>query len=65
MMSQLAVMIPGAQHWPRFDRNESEQFEARLVMVEVTPSPSLFSPAWRAAACDRQRAWRRARPLQQ
>ncbi len=42
MMSQLAAMIPGAQHWPRFERNESEQFEARLVMVEVTPSPSLF-----------------------
>jgi len=42
MMSQLALMIPGAQHWPRFERNESEQFEARLVMVEVTPSPSLF-----------------------
>jgi phosphoribosylformylglycinamidine synthase len=42
MMSQLRVMIPGASHWPRFERNASEQFEARLVMVEVAPSPSIF-----------------------
>ncbi len=42
MMSQLAMMIPGAQHWPRFTRNRSEQFEGRLVQVEVLGSPSLF-----------------------
>jgi phosphoribosylformylglycinamidine synthase len=42
MMSQLTEMIPGAEHWPRFLKNRSEQFEARLVMVEVTDSPSLF-----------------------
>jgi phosphoribosylformylglycinamidine synthase len=42
MMSQLRGIIPGAQHWPRFARNRSEQFEARLVMVEVPASPSLF-----------------------
>ncbi|HUL67414.1 MAG TPA: phosphoribosylformylglycinamidine synthase, partial [Burkholderiaceae bacterium] len=42
MMSQLAPLIPGARHWPRFARNVSEQFEGRLVMVEVTASPSLF-----------------------
>ncbi len=42
MMSQLTTIIPGAQHWPRFVTNRSEQFEGRLVMVEVTPSPSLF-----------------------
>jgi phosphoribosylformylglycinamidine synthase len=42
MMSQLAPMIPGARHWPRFERNASEQFEGRLVMVEVVASPSLF-----------------------
>ncbi len=42
MMSQLRGMIPGAAHWPRFERNASEQFEARLVMVEVPRSPSLF-----------------------
>jgi phosphoribosylformylglycinamidine synthase len=42
MMSQLRAMIPGAAHWPRFERNLSEQFEARLVMVEVAPSPSIF-----------------------
>ena len=34
--------IPGAGHWPRFLRNRSDQFESRLVMVEVLPSPSLF-----------------------
>jgi len=42
MMSSLAAMIPGAQHWPRFTRNKSEQFEARLSLVEVQASPSLF-----------------------
>jgi phosphoribosylformylglycinamidine synthase len=42
MMSNLRELIPGAEHWPRFVKNRSEQFEARLVMVEVLPSPSLF-----------------------
>ncbi len=42
MMSHLAELVPGAGHWPRFTRNRSEQFEARLVMVEVADSPSLF-----------------------
>ena len=42
MMSALKSLIPGAAHWPRFLRNRSEQFEARLVQVEVTDSPSLF-----------------------
>jgi len=42
MMSNLAEIIPGADHWPRFARNRSEQFEARFVMVEVPRSPSLF-----------------------
>jgi phosphoribosylformylglycinamidine synthase len=45
MMSQLSMMIPGAQHWPRFERNVSEQFEGRLVMTEVLASPSLFFAA--------------------
>ena len=40
MMSQLSSIIPGSQNWPRFVRNESEQFEARLVNVEVLASPS-------------------------
>ena len=42
MLSQLREMIPGALHWPRFYRNTSEQFEARLARVEVLDSPSLF-----------------------
>jgi phosphoribosylformylglycinamidine synthase len=42
MMSNLHELIPGAGHWPRFVRNQSEQFEARFVMVEVQRSPSLF-----------------------
>ena len=42
MMSSLAEMIPGAAHWPTFQRNRSEQFEARLVMTEILASPSLF-----------------------
>jgi phosphoribosylformylglycinamidine synthase len=42
MMSNLRSLLPGAEHWPHFVRNRSEQFEARFVMVEVTASPSLF-----------------------
>jgi phosphoribosylformylglycinamidine synthase len=42
MMAALAPMIPGAQAWPRFTRNRSEQFEARLSLVEVLQSPSIF-----------------------
>ena len=42
MMSTLRELIPGAERWPRFVRNRSEQFEARLSMVEVLKSPSLF-----------------------
>ncbi len=42
MMSSLTPIIPGAEAWPRFVRNESEQFEARLSSVEVLDSPSLF-----------------------
>jgi phosphoribosylformylglycinamidine synthase len=42
MMSNLRELIPGAQAWPRFLKNRSEQFEARLVMVEVVESPSIF-----------------------
>ena len=42
MMAALSSIIPGAQAWPKFTRNKSEQFEARLSMVEVLDSPSLF-----------------------
>ncbi len=42
MMSQLSEIIPGTQHWPTFVQNTSEQFEARLVMVEINPSASLL-----------------------
>lgn len=41
MLSHLHALIPGADHWPAFHRNRSERFEARLVMVEVTESPSI------------------------
>ena len=42
MMSGLKEIIPGAEHWPRFMRNTSEQFEARVAMVEVQKSPSIL-----------------------
>jgi phosphoribosylformylglycinamidine synthase len=42
MMAHLAPIIPGAQDWPSFQRNRSEQFEARVVMVEIPPSPSIL-----------------------
>jgi phosphoribosylformylglycinamidine synthase len=42
MLANLRELIPGAEHWPHFVRNRSEQFEARLVMVEVASSPSIL-----------------------
>ena len=41
-LAALKDLIPGAQGWPRFLRNRSEQFEARLSLLEILPSPSLF-----------------------
>jgi phosphoribosylformylglycinamidine synthase len=45
MMSNLREIVPGTAHWPHFVRNASEQFESRLVLVEVQRSPSLFFAA--------------------
>jgi phosphoribosylformylglycinamidine synthase len=42
MLASLKTIIPGAEHWPRFERNASEQYEARLVTLEVLDSPSIF-----------------------
>ncbi|MFY0989633.1 phosphoribosylformylglycinamidine synthase [Halomonas sp. C05BenzN] len=42
MLAQLKELIPGAENWPRFVRNESEQFEARVAMVQVEQSPSIL-----------------------
>lgn len=42
MFAELADIIPGAQDWPRFTTNQSERFEARLSLVEVLESHSLF-----------------------
>ncbi len=42
MLSNLHELIPGAAHWPRFVRNRSEQFEARVAMLEVAESPSVL-----------------------
>jgi phosphoribosylformylglycinamidine synthase len=42
MMSGLKEIIPGAEHWPQFKRNLSEQFEARVAMVKIQASPSVL-----------------------
>jgi phosphoribosylformylglycinamidine synthase len=42
MLSALKELVPGAEAWPAFVRNRSEQFEARMVMVEIVKSPSIF-----------------------
>ena len=42
MFAELADIIPGAQDWPRFSTNQSERFEARLSLVEILASPSVF-----------------------
>jgi phosphoribosylformylglycinamidine synthase len=41
-MSNMRELVPGAALWPHFVRNRSEQFEARLTLLEVQRSPSLF-----------------------
>ena len=43
MLSQLKSIVPGAEHWPRFLRNRSQQYEARLAQVKVLESPSIFT----------------------
>jgi phosphoribosylformylglycinamidine synthase len=42
MVATLQDLIPGAAHWPRFVRNRSEQFEARLSLVRVEATPSIL-----------------------
>ncbi len=42
MLSQLKELIPGSDHWPKFERNNSEQFEARFSLVEIVESPSIL-----------------------
>jgi phosphoribosylformylglycinamidine synthase len=42
MLADLADQLPGAAAWPRFVRNRSEQFEARLVLLRVERGPSIF-----------------------
>lgn len=42
MLSNLKSLIPGSEHWPHFVRNRSEQFEARVAMLEVLSTPSIF-----------------------
>jgi phosphoribosylformylglycinamidine synthase len=42
MLANLRALIPGADHWPHFVQNRSERFEARLSLVRVAASPSIF-----------------------
>ena len=42
MLAHMKAIIPGAGHWPQFARNASEQYEARLVTLELLDSPSIF-----------------------
>ena len=42
MLSNLKELIPGADHWPQFKTNKSEQFEARFSLVEIMNNPSIF-----------------------
>lgn len=42
MMSNLSSIIPGAENWPHLERNKSEQYEARTVLLEIRESPSIF-----------------------
>ncbi len=42
MLSQLKQIIPGSSHWPRFIKNKSNQFEARLSRIKINKSKSIF-----------------------
>jgi phosphoribosylformylglycinamidine synthase len=42
MMAALKQIVPGAEYWPSFERNASEQYEARLSLIEVQESSSMF-----------------------
>jgi len=42
MLSNLHELVPGSEAWPHFVRNRSEQFEARVAMVQIQDSPSIF-----------------------
>ena len=42
MLSNLREIVPGTAHWPRFVRNLSEQYEARVALVRVERSPSIL-----------------------
>jgi phosphoribosylformylglycinamidine synthase len=42
MLADLTDLLPGAAGWPRFVRNRSEQFEARLVLLRIEPGPSIL-----------------------
>ncbi|KAF9345069.1 hypothetical protein BGX26_003578 [Mortierella sp. AD094] len=42
-LSQMRELIPGAEHWPYFKRNQSEQFEARFSMIELESNPTTTS----------------------
>ena len=42
MMSAIKELIPGAEAWPRFLKNQSEQFEGRLITIKINDSPSIF-----------------------
>ncbi len=42
MMSNLHEIIPGADNWPHFEKNKSEQYEARTVLLEIRESPSIL-----------------------
>lgn len=48
-LTRIASIIPGAESWPTFERNESEQYEARLCMVEVLDDAS--KPPHNAGPC--------------
>ena len=41
-LSQLKSLIPGANGWPTFEKNKSNQFESRLTMIEIIDSPSIL-----------------------
>ncbi|HEY3808301.1 MAG TPA: phosphoribosylformylglycinamidine synthase [Steroidobacteraceae bacterium] len=49
MFAVLKDLIPGAQHWPQFLRNRSEQFEGRTSLVEILDSPSLLLAGMRGS----------------
>ena len=58
VMSELKKLIPGSEHWPKLERNNSNRFEARMVQVKINKSIPIFLRYGRFSAFSSCKSWR-------